>query len=273
MRALGFGPAALRWVGLLLEGSEAQVVLNGHRSRRFPVLAGVAQGSPLSPLLYVMQAQPLAARLRQLQRQGRLDAMLLPGGGPAPPSHQHADDTVIHTATVAGAQVALAEAVRPYCEASNSTLSAPKCRGMVLGAHPPLVGVHAATGVEFVGGSEGLRHLGVQLGTGDRATAAAAMYAKALQAVAARVALWRRRPLTLIGRVHVAKQVLANVICYLATFVEAPGGELAALQRVIDGYIVHGADGSGAGSAPLQHQPAGGDGVLSASARGRRWGP
>ena len=41
----------------------------------FRVRAGVAQGSPLSPLLYVIAAQPLAAALRGLVAAGRILAL------------------------------------------------------------------------------------------------------------------------------------------------------------------------------------------------------
>jgi len=50
------------------------------------VLSGVAQGSPLSPALYVIAAQPLASRLRQLQREGVISAITLPDGTAAPPA-------------------------------------------------------------------------------------------------------------------------------------------------------------------------------------------
>ena len=61
MEALGVPLAARRWVSLLLQGTRGLVVFNGWTSRPFPILAGCAQGSPLSPLLYVITAQPLAA--------------------------------------------------------------------------------------------------------------------------------------------------------------------------------------------------------------------
>ena len=64
MAAMGFGPKVRRWVGALHEGTRAVVAFGGCLSRAFRVRAGVAQGSPLSPLLYVIAAQPLAAALR-----------------------------------------------------------------------------------------------------------------------------------------------------------------------------------------------------------------
>ncbi len=105
------------------------------------VLSGAAQGSPLSPMLYILAAQPLAARLRQFQAAGRIDGIQLPDGSLAPPCHQHADDTSIHTATMQAAAVAHTEAVVPFAASSNALLSVPKCIGMLLewacGRHDP----------------------------------------------------------------------------------------------------------------------------------------
>ncbi len=98
------------------------------------------------PVLYILAAQPLAAKLRQLQAAGRInfDGILLPDGSLAPPCHQHADDTSIHTATVAAAAaaavaaaVAVTEVVLPFCSATNGLLSVPKCIGMMLGPQGP----------------------------------------------------------------------------------------------------------------------------------------
>ena len=77
-------------------GTCAQLVYNGFRTCVFDVLSSVVQGSPLSPLVYDLCCQPLASYLLHLQRTGAIRADALPGGTPAPPSHQHADDTCLY---------------------------------------------------------------------------------------------------------------------------------------------------------------------------------
>jgi hypothetical protein len=115
------------------------------------VRSSAAQGSPLSPLLYVLVVQPLAARLPQLQAAGVVDGILLPDGTMAPPCHQHADDTTVHTATVQGAAAAMEHAIVPFGAASNARLSLPKCIGMLLGPGAEHVhGLEPLTQVPFV---------------------------------------------------------------------------------------------------------------------------
>ena len=47
-----------RWVSMMLQNTTATAAFNGWRSASFPERSGVQQGSPLSPLLYVLAAQP-----------------------------------------------------------------------------------------------------------------------------------------------------------------------------------------------------------------------
>ena len=76
MAALGFGQDARSWVQMPLAGFQASVSFNDWLSLRFPPAGGVGQGSPLSPLLIVLTAQPLASRARQLQRQAAFASLL-----------------------------------------------------------------------------------------------------------------------------------------------------------------------------------------------------
>lgn len=255
MEALGLPSEAQRWVSLLLQGTRAQVIVNGALSRAFAVPAGCAQGSPLSPLLYVIAAQPLAARCRQLQAQGLVGPILLPDGTPAPPLHQHADDTTLHTSTVSGAQVLLEQAVRPFCKASGAALNIAKSWGLTLGSHPPIVGTHAATGIPFQSSLDHIRHLGIPLTTGDKEAAASALYGKKLKSVCARIRHWARHRLSLVGRLHVAKQVLASTIAYHATFLAPPPAQLAAISRALSGYVISGGLLDEENTSPLRHRP------------------
>ena len=189
------------------------------------MLSGVAQGSPLSPQFYLVAAQPLAARLRQLQAAGLMDAVVMPDGSDAPPSHQHADDTTIHTKTPQGAAVALQQGVVPFGRASGAVVNVSKSLGMLLGmtdSEEVREQAQVVVGVPFVAPEAHTRHLGILLSPGDVAGAAKAMFAKRRAGVLLRVRAWARFNLSYLGRVHVAKQVLANTFSYHATFVAPP---------------------------------------------------
>jgi Reverse transcriptase (RNA-dependent DNA polymerase) len=237
LEALGIPALAIRWVNLLLDGTRGMVLYNGHLSPAFEIKAGCAQGSPLSPLLYVVAAQPLASRCRQLVRQGLVSPLVLPGGTEAPPMHQHADDTTLHARSVEDAGTMLEEAVQPFCAASGAELNLPKSWGLTLGAHPLLVGPHAGTGVPFVAPGQSVRHLGVPLVVGDAGAAVAAVFAGKLQAMRFRILRWSKFKLTYLGRVHVAKQVLASTLSYHASFLAVPPEQMQQMTQLIQGYV------------------------------------
>ena len=205
MGALGLGPGAQRWVALLQDGMQGRVRFNGWLSPSFPIRSGLPQGGPISPHLYVMAAQPLAAHLRREVATGALRAISLPDGTQAPPSHQHADDTTLHLRTKADVAMALAGSVRLYCQASGSQINAGKSHGMELGNPDAVGGVDTATGIPFTARGESVRHLGIRLNT-TPLTGEAETYTRIMGAVRATALHWAARNLTRIGRVHVAKQ-------------------------------------------------------------------
>lgn len=255
MEHMGFPALAVQWVRLMLHGTQARVRYHGWHTPLMQVPSGVAQGSPLSPLLWVLAAQPLSAHMQQLQTQGAFGGITMPDGTLAPPCHQHADDTSLHVDTRASALAALTHGVRPFEAASNSCLNLGKCTGMELGSPAPFAGVDAATGVRFPAAGDGpIRHLGILL-SHDREAAAAAMYAQRLRGVYAAIRHWSSMSLTYLGRLHVAKAVLASMVWYHATFVQPPPAALKAISAAIGHYVSAGVLVEGLG--PLQGRPPG----------------
>ena len=220
MQKLNFGTSAHRWVDLLHTKLTARVRFNGWHSPTFHVDSGLAQGSPLSPLLFVIAAQPLAAHLRLQTLAGLIQPIRRPDGSAAPPCHQHTDDTTLHLRTREDLQAALETSIQPFCSASGSSLNAGKSQALILGGDD-FHGLHPGSGVTFVQREESARHLGIRISTGPH-TAALKTYAAILGAVRQAASHWISRQLTTIGSVHVAKQVLASKVAYHATFIPIP---------------------------------------------------
>lgn len=235
MEALGFGPDARRWVSVFLAGSVASVSFNGWFSPTFPTAGGVGQGSPLSPLLYVLAAQPLAAEARRLQRTGQFASILQPDGSPAPPTHQHADDTSLHARTPADAAVLYQEAVLPFCEASGARINVSKTHGLLIGtaAESPAF-VDAATGIQY--SSEARRHLGLPIGS-DSAAALLRMQRDKVASISRAIVLWSRHSLSYLGRVYVARQCLLSKLAFAFTFIQPDAAVLRDIRAIVEGYV------------------------------------
>ena len=149
----------------------------------------------------------------------------------------------------------MAVAVRPFCAAAGSALNVGKCEGLTLGAHPPLEGIHAGTGISFRGAADAIRHLGILLTKGNRDAAAREMWQRRVDAVAARARHWSGIDLSLLGRVHVAKSTMASTVVHIASFVPAPEPQAKALQSIIDGYIYGKPLAMAIDDRPLIHHP------------------
>ena len=141
-------------------------------------------------------------------------------GSAAPPCHQHADDTTLHLRTREDLQAALETSTHSFCSASGSSLNAGKSQALMLGGDD-FHGLLSGSGITFVQRGESVRHLGTRITT-EPHTAALKTYTAILGAVRQAASHWLSRQLTTIGRVHVAKQVLASKVTYHATFIPIP---------------------------------------------------
>ena len=68
LRALGFGKQYRKWVGMMYDVKKPprrRMYVNGYYSNWFEIKSGVAQGCPLSPLLFLIVGQALKIALYQ----------------------------------------------------------------------------------------------------------------------------------------------------------------------------------------------------------------
>ena len=141
----------------------------------------------------------------------------MPNGQPAPVSHQHADDTSLHVLQPSDAQMAIDSSIALFCSSRCSQLNANKSQGFLVQAQPlSSATVSALPGISFITGQQTVKHLGVRLGY-DMQAACHQTFIGIYHAIKAKVCHWSACGLSFLGRVHVAKQVLAASLWYHAT--------------------------------------------------------
>lgn len=119
---IGLPPLFLSYIGLLYRDINSVVEVNGKLSRSFPVLSGVRQGCPLSPLLYVLSCEPF---VRLLAYNPAMPRATVPGINRLPTAFAFADDITVCTTCPS----AVAEAMRLmelYAAASGAKLNKDK---------------------------------------------------------------------------------------------------------------------------------------------------
>ena len=129
---LGLGDGFLHWARILLTDTFARAIINGFPSARAAFLAGVRQGCPLAPLLYLCLAQALQCWLLH-------NGIGLPIDGRVCTGTKFADDT---TALLPSADPVfvqkLIDVMAVFGRASGQHLNLDKCELLPVGAPPPL---------------------------------------------------------------------------------------------------------------------------------------
>ena len=122
LSSMEFGPSFISWVDLSYSRVQSAVNVNGYLSSFFSVSRGVAQGCPLSPLLYVLVSEVLAVNICC---NPHISGLCLPGSTPLFPISQYADDTSPILLSD-GAIMALFEVYSLFEKASGSKLNQSK---------------------------------------------------------------------------------------------------------------------------------------------------
>ncbi|KAA6410082.1 MAG: hypothetical protein FRX49_13839, partial [Trebouxia sp. A1-2] len=105
-----------------------------------------------------------------------------------------------------------------FCAATCSQLNVSKSQGFLVQAQPlASASVAALPSISFITGQQTIKHLGVLLGY-DMQAASQQQFTSIYHAINAKVRHWAARGLSFLGRVHVAKQVLAASLWYHASF-------------------------------------------------------
>ena len=219
MEAMGAGAGLLRWVRLLLTDTQAAADVNGWVSAPVSSNAGVRQGCPLSPALYLFVAQALFSFLRSRGHGIEVGGRQLVGS-------QFADDAevLLPSATEEHVQPFLAS-MQVFGRASGQELNLGKSQLLPVGLTPPaaatvvcglpVVTTATALGVEFSNGSAGA-------GAGWEARLAG------VEACYGRLA---RLPLSVFGRAFGASGYGVSRLLYHAEFGAWPDGVVGRLER------------------------------------------
>lgn len=232
MRSFGFPQQAVRWASLLLQNTTCRVMYNGCLTDAFPTASGNPQGGPLSPLLYILGVEPLARHCQQQALTGRITPLRMPDGQPAPVVHLHCDDTSLHVSSSRDVRTLLDGSLRLHQRASGASLQPAKSAELQYGTTSADSTRDSLTGIIVVGRQQSLRHLGIRLGL-DRRACDEATFKPILGKMQAESSRWSSRDLSLLGRVHVAKQVLASQLWYHATFLRPSRAEEQWATRIL----------------------------------------
>ena len=237
LSALGVGDAFNSLIRPLLTDTCARAVVNGFISGPASFLAGVRQGCPLAPLLYLCVAQALHAFL---QARGIGIPDLLPCSQRTTTTGTYADDAQVLLETPA--QIAdFLSAMDTFAAATGQRLNPAKSRLLALGVVPPdleavLPPLAARRGLPLV---DVATALGVPFSNGEPpADVLAAAWAERLAGVEATFTRISSLGLSLFGRGFASAGYGVSRLLYFAEFMGHPPAAVASRLQNITARLV-----------------------------------
>uniref|UniRef100_A0A6I8QUB5 Reverse transcriptase domain-containing protein n=1 Tax=Xenopus tropicalis TaxID=8364 RepID=A0A6I8QUB5_XENTR len=192
----------IRWLSALYKGAVSFPLINGWRGENFEVGAGVRQGCPLSPLLYVFAIDPF---LRRLQA-GGIKGLSVPCSQPLR-SVAYADDVTVAVSCPEDVGV-LSETIRSYSEASGSLVNMDKSQAFWSLDEEPAFPLR-----EFSVAPTQIRILGIKFGKGDDCRQ---NWEEKLDAGNAKVQRWKQWRLSYSERVKLVKTYLVPIFLFVS---------------------------------------------------------
>lgn len=206
LKAGNFGEVFIRWIKLLYENVEGCILNNGHSSGWFGLDAGLRQGCPASPHLFVLAVEKLAHAIR-LKSSIRGVSI----GGAEYKLSQYADDTTLFVRDGLSMENAL-DMVQDFSRFSGLRLNVQKSK---------IMRVNTSTSLGVEGGKlqevESLEVLGLSFHAAGRNTEECRRdYGKYLDKMRLICDKWRKRKLNLKAKVTVLNTLVFPVLYYAA---------------------------------------------------------
>ena len=205
LQKFGFGEVFTKWIQILYTSPLSAVITNGLRSSNFNIERGTRQGCPLSPLLFALAMEPLAATIRQ-------DISI---GGIFLNNHQHkislyADDVLIFLNSPAHSIPKLTELINNYGSFSGYKINFSKSEAMPLCSSQTL---DPNISQPFRWSPAGFIYLGVKV-----SPCLKDLYklniSPLLQTIKQDLDRWCGLPLSFLGRIHLIKMNILPRLLY-----------------------------------------------------------
>ena len=161
MKALGFGPKFIEAVKMMYDTEappQRRIYANGYYSKWFPIRSGVAQGCPLSPLLFLIVGQALKI---SLDMQPGLKGILIKGKYYK--LLQFADDTSLMLGSIAELKHA-EKGIKKSCKATGMRENYSKREGLGMGRYRTIERHRLTRDIKWVPEGEWAISLGVPVG-------------------------------------------------------------------------------------------------------------
>lgn len=231
----------IRWIMECVKNPGMSLLWNGERTEAFKPQRGLRQGDPLSPYLFVLCMERLCHQIEFSLANKEWKPIRLSRGGPALSHICFADDLILF----AGASISQIRVIRKvlegFCGASGQKVSLEKS----LIFFSDNVHRDLTNAISIESGIRGTKDLGNYLGMPvlqkriNKET-----FGAVIEKVSSKLAGWKRRFLSLAGRITLTKSVLSSVPVHTMSSIALPASTLNQLDKIARSFIWGSIDGN-----------------------------
>ncbi len=226
LEKFNFGQNFIKWVKILYTNPLASIKNNGWLSKTIALGWGVRQGCPLSCLLFVLSVEVLATKLRS---NGEIKGFKTPSREIK--TSLYADDNTLLLDGLDSLEQAL-EVVRVFSDVAGPKINLEKSEGILLG--PLKNTLNSFKGVYFT--NEAVRCLGIYVGH-NKDSCFENNWTKKLDKIETTLEAWKKRDLSLFGKILVLKSLALSKVIYSMTMLVTPDEILKKLEKIIFSFL------------------------------------
>lgn len=233
LEVYGFGNTFIRWIKLLYKQPLATVQTNGLMSEYFSLGRGTRQGCPLSPLLFCLALEPLAASIRK-----NSDFPGVIAGGEVHKLMLYADDILLFVSDPSRSIPCLLRTIDSFSKFSGYRVNWSKTEALALTAFCPSTAFHPGI---FQWPKLGLRYLGI-LFPPDFKELVRVNFDPLMKKISCDMERWAPLLLSLAGKVNVIKMSCTPKLNYLLQSlpIQIPLSYFKQFDRICKNFIWNG---------------------------------
>ena len=217
LRKFNFGDKFISWVNMIFKDAKTSILTNGFRSTYFRISRSMRQGCPVSPLLFILQAEPLACAIRNSTI---IKGIPLPVNYPETQNkpevkiNGYVDDTQLFVSTE-DSIVECFNTLKCFEHASGAKVNKNKTYGLYTGAWRNKIPEYN----EISWTNTNIKTLGIHHGY---VIDIAAIWLQKINKIKNCIQVWKSRDLTYKGKVLIIKTLLLSQIEFIASVVNIP---------------------------------------------------
>ena len=225
-----FGVSLISWIKTLYNDPIAHIKNNGHLSRAVHLERSVRQGCPVSALLFILSVEILAIKIRE---DNEIKGFDIPGSTDVLKIVQYADDGVVFCNNLLELDKTI-ELIKTFGNIAGTQLNLSKCEGLWLGTFKQRQ--QGCNYFDIKWPLEPIRCLGIYIGH-DKDQTYFLNWTKKLEDIETLLHSWKKRELTLFGKISVLKQLALPKILFSMSMLYTPDHIIKELNKIFFNFL------------------------------------